>query len=184
LTTRACHVLHLLPDLNTGGGQIVVLRLIEAMRDFPHRHMVCYVKPAATMRRQFEASGIETVGLNLGGVRDLPRAMWRLASLVKHHRIDVIHANNTVPDLPIGLLLSLFTRATLFNTLHTVRPLQAPTPFRQLLDKARQRVMSRLVSRYFVVSEAAFGAWRQHLRELGVPKRRLRVLSPGVDLRQ
>src|SRR5688572_24403529 len=95
-------VLHMLPDLQVGGGQHLLLRHLSGMdRDVIENH-VCVVGPPEEMRPAFERLGVPCHSLGLTSRWRLPVAAGRLLRLLARLRIEVIHTNNTATDRTLG----------------------------------------------------------------------------------
>jgi glycosyltransferase involved in cell wall biosynthesis len=193
-------ILHLEPDLEIGGGQEWLLRMIPALNALVlangsggvgagFEHIVCAVTAGGALEEQFRAAGIETIVLNAAGLVDIISGVLRLCRFCLERRISLIHTNNTLSDSLYGQLAALICRLPVVNTLHS-EPRGARADQHQI---ARQRFFAALkllfrnwlmrrTTRHFVaVSERVRVAWRPYLRRLGKFDQ-ITVLPPGLNV--
>src|SRR5690606_6785006 len=96
-------ILHVLPTLAVGGGQSLLLHNIAAGDSSRFRHIVCHVRAPDDMAPAFLARGVPSFGLGVRGPATQPAALARLLRAIAREKIDLIHTNNTLPDLRFGL---------------------------------------------------------------------------------
>lgn len=175
-------ILHLLPTLALGGGQALVLRTAAAGDRRRFRHIVCHVRRPDEMSPAFLARGMLTYSLDVRGPSSQPAAMARLFRLVAREKVDLVHTNNTLPDLRFGLSAAAAFRLPAVNTLHTEEVIGAPTSAgarlqQRLLDAAARRSLKRAVA----VSPAARQAWLPRMAQMGLSPEDVTVVTPGVE---
>jgi glycosyltransferase involved in cell wall biosynthesis len=175
-------ILHLLPTLALGGGQALVLRTAAAGDRQRFRHIVCHVRRPDEMSPAFLARGILTHCLDVRGPSSQPAAMARLFRLVAREKVDLVHTNNTLPDLRFGLTAAAAFRLPAVNTLHTEEVIGAPDGAaarlqQRLLDAAARRALKRAVA----VSPAARQAWLPRKAAMGRAPDDVAVVTPGVE---
>lgn len=115
--SRPFRILHVLPDLQMGGGQLVVLRSIKYMDKARFRNQVCYLCEDHGMEADFVEADARPVCLGYRKGRRV-RTLWRLIRLIRTERIDLIHTNNTPLDRTYGQLAAILCGVPLVNTLH------------------------------------------------------------------
>lgn len=115
-------VLHLLPDLAVGGGQVMVLRLSKRMRKKGVGVLVASYGSCNDMSAQFQRAGIRVVELGLGGLRDLPKAVSQLGPHLKDQDVSIVHTHGTPADKMLGHALSKRYQLAHVTTLHGMPP--------------------------------------------------------------
>lgn len=179
-------VLHMLPDLELGGGQLLLLRNVSAMDRSEFSHVVCGVRAAGTMHEQFRAAGLELHTLGLRSPAGMPAALHRLVRIVRDRGIDLIHTNNTGTDRLFGQAAALVCGRPVVNSLHS--PLQYGRRQRGL-GKVAQRVrlrVDRAVARRTIRHVVAVGQsvreeWHGYFRALGVADEHHTIVHPGLE---
>jgi glycosyltransferase involved in cell wall biosynthesis len=92
-------ILLLITDLQVGGTPTVVRELAIRLRAASDAHVeVACLSPWGPVAEQLKEAGVTVTPLNARGVRDLPRVVRRLVTLIASHRIDTVfsfllHAN-------------------------------------------------------------------------------------------
>ena len=150
-------VLHILPDLEIGGGQLVLLWTLEAMGDSDAgswRHLVL-AAGGGQMESEFRrvASKVVVTDGVLGGIRAGRR-------ILAEGHVDLIHCNNTSSDRLIGQLMSLRAGPPLVNTLHGV----APERSRWNVKRRLNRFLGRKIAWTIGVSADAAKSYADILR--------------------
>ncbi len=176
--------MHLLPDFARGGGQQVLLGLIEGMQETGVEHLVCGLGDGP-MQAEYGALNIATVALPNEG--RLGRTVVELVRLARRSRVDLIHTNDTPRDRLTGQAVALCCRLPMVNTFHgcAAPPLPAPERLsglpRFLLHRARRGANARLVratTRHFIAVSAA--ARDARCRYFGLDPSQVTVVPPGV----
>jgi glycosyltransferase involved in cell wall biosynthesis len=110
-------VLHVLPDLQIGGGQTIVLNhILHADRD-RFDLGVCYLGPDDDMRPAFVAAGVVPVHLGHRAGSG-PRTVAALARMIRREQVDVVHVHSDI-DRKYGQLASLLAGVPVVGHLHS-----------------------------------------------------------------
>ena len=178
MTTESLRVLHMLPNMQLGGGQILLLRNIEAMRKLGVESTVCSVwrDQGLTMTRRFEDAGIPCYNLKLRRSL-LPLAVRELVHLVRARGIQLIHTNNTSSDRRMGVLAGKLTSLPVLNSFHSMEA--RPSPY----DRLEQLYLRHAYAGGIAVSETVKKAWLPHAERIGLPAHLVEVVHPGLELR-
>ncbi len=106
LTPR--RVMHVITGLDTGGAETMLANLVIAQADAPHPPMVVSLLPGGTQAQRIRDAGVEMWDLNMSRGRPAPRAVRRLATLIKENRPRFIQGWMYHADLMAlaGLFLS------------------------------------------------------------------------------
>jgi glycosyltransferase involved in cell wall biosynthesis len=84
-------VLHVIADLNTGGAEGMLKRLIGAHQDTAEfEHEVISLKSAGTIGPQLQEMGIAVTALDMRGHASIPLTLMRLARLFRRRRPDLV----------------------------------------------------------------------------------------------
>ena len=171
-------VLHTLPDMVLGGGQVLVLRNILGFDPRLFESFVCAVwrDDEHAMTDQYRAEGVPILNLQLRRSH-LPLAVAQMVRYVGQNRIDLIHTNNTPWDRRFGALAGRICGVPVVNTFHSMRFPSPPgwgTIDRWLLDGRYRRVTT--------VSKAVREAWAGDIVALGLSGDQVDVVYPGLEL--
>lgn len=100
----AKRILHILPDLNAGGAEMMLVRLVEAQRKTGgYEHRAISLRGFGRVGPLLEAQGVEVEALGLTSLARLPRILLRLTRLIRAARPDVVHTWMYHSDLFGGL---------------------------------------------------------------------------------
>ncbi|MEZ5233930.1 MAG: glycosyltransferase family 4 protein [Acidimicrobiales bacterium] len=177
-------VLHLLPDLATGGGQVIVHNLVTAPAEGVH-HVVAALG-GGPMEAAFDAAGVTVVRCDARGPFGPVRAGLALSRLVRGEGCEVIHTNNTPRDRIVGLVVAALTGRPLVNTLMAVATSHQPRrPGEPVARFARRRLgnlVNRLLARLGPLRITALSdtVRRSHAAALRLPPERIEVIPPGI----
>ena len=176
-TKRPGRIVILITTLTFGGAETQVVRLATELKMRGWKvSVVCMVKPTAYVS-QLEAQKIPVHSLDMKrGVPDL-RAIFRLASLIRDFRPDVVHCHMFHANL-LGRVARLFCRIpALVCTAHNLRETSerdGPTWHKELL----YRITDPLADRTTIICNAAF---ERYVRVGAVPRRKFQMIPNGVD---
>jgi glycosyltransferase involved in cell wall biosynthesis len=154
-------VLHLLPDLQIGGGQTIVLNGLR-YADLDHVDpIVCYLDPADDMVPPFTDAGYPPRRIAHEPGRGL-LTVAKLVRLIRDERVDVIHVHSDL-DRTYGQLAALVTGIPVVSHLHAVwvhfgpnlpaDPSSVQKARAHALAQVRNRVERRTVGHYLAESE-------------------------------
>lgn len=174
-------ILHMLPDLQTGGGQSLILNNISHMDKSRFRNIVCYVRPENDFEQAFLDAGIETFCLDHRPGHGL-RTLLRLVRLIRRQRIEIVHTNNTRTDRVYGQMAALLCRVPVVNNLHMPsgpgRERLLARPFTLF-----QNWLWRLTVRHVIaVSEEVRSTWVQYNTTGRFSGQTASVINAGIDL--
>ncbi len=176
-TKRPGRIVILITTLTFGGAETQVVRLATELKTRGWTVcVVCMVKPTAYMS-QLEAQHIPVHSLDMKrGVADV-RAVFRLASLIRDFRPDIVHCHMFHANL-LGRVTRLFCRIpALVCTAHNFRETSeqdGPTWHKELL----YRITDPLADKTTIICNAAF---ERYVRVGAVPRRKFQMIPNGVD---
>lgn len=111
-------VLHLLPDLQVGGGQTVVLnQLLGTDRERFEIEVAALVARGPVGADLASASGAPVVDLGQRGLFGAPAAVKRLVQHLRRHDVDLLHVHSD-RDRKVGQLAALVTGVPVVGHLH------------------------------------------------------------------
>lgn len=189
-------VLHILPDLSLGGGQVVVLRHLRVMAVRGQRPLVTYCRPIRDLESRFREAGVDPIDLGYRRLTDTPRAVRRLVKAINEHRVDVVHTHGTPLDKYFGHIAEMSSGACHVTTLHGNPPQtwrNTESGLRGTLRKLKNDLVFRgdwLLNRQTVrgitaVSDAVLEAWRPILQSGGFDQRaEIEVIYSGVPIEE
>lgn len=177
--TPPMRVLHVLPDLGTGGGQMLVLELAKALR--PHAEVeVAFLGGPEDLRQDFERCGVPVHRLLASGCWPRARATLTLVRLTRNRAIDVLHAHSS-PDKHITQAAGLITRRPVIAHLHVWRDHahrdQGMT--RRVRSWARRLAGLLTVRCYIAISESVMAA---NVSTIARANHRLVLVRNGISL--
>ena len=170
-------VLMLITTLGFGGAETQVVRLASDLKSRGWDVAVaCLVAPCAFVG-QLESIGVSVHSLDMPrGIPD-PRAIWRLRSLIREFRPDVVHSHMVHANL-LGRIVRLVCRFPAFIcTVHNLRETSersGATWHKELL----YRITDPLADMTTIICEAAF---ERYVRVRAVPPGKLKMIPNGVD---
>lgn len=101
-------ILHIVPDLNAGGAEMMMKRLIEAHLDNPHyEHRVVSLRGSGAVGPLLTAMGVEVETLGLKSVRQLPGTVRALRRRIQALRPDIVQTWMYHADLFGGIAARL-----------------------------------------------------------------------------
>lgn len=177
-------ILHVLPDLAVGGGQVLLLRQIKA-RGPGVTHHVVYVKDRRDMLGQFEAAGAHCHFVPSRRVGGTVRSGLTIARLAKSVGALVLHTNNTGDDRRPGMIAAWKASLPLVNTLHAegeARGGRGSRGVRGWMRGVEDVVARRVTRRVVAVSRHVLSCWEWRLAEMGIGTAFHRVIHPGLDV--
>ena len=175
----------MLPDLDVGGGQQVVLRNITHSDRSCFRHSICYFLPNHDLAPAFHEAGFPTIFIPVGGWRSSLHVLKRLTDFVRKEKIDLIHVNGTPIDKLYGQIAAAICRVPVVLTLHGPkwRPGRLGGIIKNGLRELAEYALEPMVTRHVIsVSDAVQESWRIHLHSRGLPPDRMSVIHNGVPV--
>jgi len=170
MNQRPGKILQVLPRLDTGGAERVVIEITEALTELGHQTLIACdggILSAAAMR-----AGAEIVTLPMASKSPftMRRNAARLAKLIRERNIDLIHAHSRAPAWS-ALWAARRTKTPLVTTYHGTYNENAPF-------KRRYNAVMAAGDRVIAVSEFIGGLVRTRHK---VGEDRLRIIPGGVD---
>jgi len=186
--TNRLVVLHVLPDLAVGGGQVLLLRQI-ATKSTGVSHHVVFVRDKRDMQAAFESAGATCHFVESRGALGFRKAGREIARLVALIGAAVIHTNNTGLDRRPGMIAADVAGLPLVNTLHAEGASKARTRrggvkgfVAGVARVWEDRLAKRVTRGVIAVSRHVLASWQWRLDEIGIDASRVRVVHPGLDL--
>ncbi len=85
-------VVHVITDLQTGGAEMALKRLVKAHGGVPDlRHEVISLRNLGTIGSELQASGVRVASLGMRGFSDIPAGFARIVRRLRRARPDVVH---------------------------------------------------------------------------------------------
>jgi glycosyltransferase involved in cell wall biosynthesis len=173
-----------LPDLERGGGQVVVLQL-AAHRDASRFDVhVARLQGPDRVAPAFRALGVEPILLDHGD-DGLAAAAFELGRHVRHRDIDIIHVHSD-QDRKVGQLAAVLTGRPVVGHLHSPWPhLDAMAPSRpgvlpaelSELKAVGRRAVERRVVQHYIAAGAEVAAF--HVGLVDAP---IAIVDNGIDV--
>jgi glycosyltransferase involved in cell wall biosynthesis len=151
-------ILHIVPDLNPGGAELMMKRLIESHLEDPrYEHRVISLRELRAIGPALRAQGIEVEALGLASMLRLPGALWRLARRIRAARPDIVQTWMYHADLLGGLAArSVGCRHILWGVRIADIGAQVGVPrLTSWIRSACARLSSRIPSKIVYVAESA-----------------------------
>jgi len=164
-------ILFLSTSMGMGGADSQLLSATRALRSRGHEVMIVSLTPLGPMGFEARSTGIPIESLEMRRGLPDPRGLWRLVSLVRAWRPDVVHSHMVHANLMARALRLIAPVPALVSTIHNIYE-------GGRLRMLGYRVTNALVDHMTIVSEAAFDRF---VGEGIVPKEILRVIPNGVD---
>jgi glycosyltransferase involved in cell wall biosynthesis len=124
---RVCHLLH---HLALGGVENQLLRLVEAMGEYPVSHTVCYFGDDDSLLEEMEGAGadvrrLETTGPTAADQFD-PRSLLRLWQFLREGSFDVLHTHVSLYVPVVGRVCGRLSGTPVVGTYHNTRETYHP----------------------------------------------------------
>lgn len=164
-------ILFLSTSMGMGGADSQLLAAASELRARGHEVQVVSMTPLGPMGVRAQSLGIPTISLEMArGVPD-PRALVRLARLIRTWRPDVVHSHMVHANLMARAVRLFAPVPALVSTIHNIYEGGA-------ILMTGYRLTNRLADHMTIISEAAA---ERFIREGIVPREMLRVVPNGVD---
>lgn len=162
-------VLRVIPDLQVGGVQRMMLRTIQGLAEYGIQTEVCSLKQPGDLADTFRDAGIRLHVVHFKSRLD-PFGLLSLRRLALHGGFDAVHGHMYAANLAVNVALAGQRRLSVLNHYHSITP--APK-----MGQARKvRATCRLADQIIAVSDAV----RRPLLELGVPAQLTTVVYNGI----
>ncbi len=171
------HVLHVIPSLETGGAERVLLHLLKRLDRTRFCCSLLCLKAAGEWAAEAARLGVEVRVAKVRGYWDLPGLM-RVGNLIRKVRPDLVHSH-------------LFPANLVLRTVRFLRRAFGIAPFRLVtsehtleMERIGERIINRmtwwLADQVIAVSESVAAYARC---AYGVPAARIRIIRNGIALR-
>jgi glycosyltransferase involved in cell wall biosynthesis len=151
-------ILHVMPDLNPGGAELMMKRLIEShLADPRFEHRVISLRELRAVGPPLLAQGVQVEALGLTSMARLPGTLWRLFRRIRAARPDVVQTWMYHSDLLGGLAAQMAgCRRILWGVRIADIGAQAGIPrMTSWIRSACARLSSRIPTRIVYVAESA-----------------------------
>lgn len=162
-------VLRVIYDLQVGGVQRMLLRVLPLLKERGVVTEVCCLREEGDLAATFRAQGFPVHVIGMTSRLD-PRGLLRLRRLGQRLRCDVVHAHMYASNVAAALAFA-------GSGVRVLGSFHSQTPFSGSGQARMARWTAGLVHRFIAVSEAV----RAPLLEAGLPAERVRVIHNGVD---
>jgi len=87
---REVKIAHIITDLDIGGAEMMLLKLLRHFKDEDYSHFVVSLKPAGSVGRMLEREGFRVYSLGLNRINGL-RSFLTLLSILQRERPRIVH---------------------------------------------------------------------------------------------
>ncbi|HKJ62646.1 MAG TPA: glycosyltransferase family 4 protein [Hyphomicrobiales bacterium] len=185
-------VLHLLPDLSVGGGQMMVLRLASALRQKRCAVIVAFCKSDRAMSAEYGRAGIPIFDLGMSTFTHIAKAERKLEKIARDNDVSMIHTHGTKYDKILGHILSRRLNIPEVTTLHGMPPIYKVErlSLRNLARVCWERAAFKLdwwlarnrLDGVTAVSQPVLEAWRPRLNQADYKRtRKEQVIHWGIE---
>ena len=172
-------VLHIIADLDTGGAEMALKRLVQShVGDARYQHGIVSLRDLGTIGPALQAQGVEVVALELDRPWDAPSALWRLTRVIRDSRPDVVHTWMYHSDLLGGLAARLAGSRALMWSVRASKIDVGVSGITHLVRWVCARLSRFVPARISYVAEAA----RQSHERLGYDASKSVVTVNGFNL--
>ncbi|RKE72320.1 glycosyltransferase [Pseudorhodoplanes sinuspersici] len=178
MTNRALKIFHIITDLDVGGAEMALMRLVSNPSSLPMQHQVISLKSGGKLEDEIRANGIPVTTIGLNGARDFGNAFVQLARLFRTKRPDLIVTWLYHADF-LGTLANLSTvRAPL---IWNIRCADMDLSKYSALTRTLPRILAKL-SRCATVIVTNSNAGRRAHEAYGYRARYWQTIPNGFDL--
>jgi glycosyltransferase involved in cell wall biosynthesis len=169
-TTRRLRVMQVVLQLGPGGTERLVIEIVRSLAQTVDMSVCCLDEPGA-WAGELTSQGVPVVGLGRRpGFR--PGLAYRLARLIKHEGVNVLHCHHYSPFVYGQFAALLRPGLRVVFTEHGRLSDDGPSPKRRLVNPW----LGRLPHQIFAVSEDL----RRHMAGEGLPENRIEVVYNGI----
>lgn len=164
--------LHLIPDLDIGGAQRMVLTLVKELDKEKYNVKVCYWLGEGELKDEIEKAGIEVIDLKVKN-GSLLGVIFKLIKLIKKNKIKLIHTHLFDADL-CGFLATRWAKVPIM-----VITIQSIFFLKKKKHALRYKIMSLFVDRFLPVSDSLaqhFISWAR------INPNKVTTVHNGIDL--
>ena len=166
------NILHIVPDLNIGGAQRMVLALLKQLDKEKYNVKVCYWLGEGELKDEIEKAGIEVIDLKVKN-GSLLRVIFKLIKLIKENKIKLIHTHLFDTDL-CGFLATRWAKVPIMIiSIHSIFFLKKKK------HALRYKIISLFIDRFLPVSDSLaqhFISWAR------INPNKVTAVSNGIDM--
>lgn len=171
-------ITHVITDINPGGAELALLRLVEATRD-RCAHTIIVISHWDPLRPSFEGLGASVITIGLGRRHPNPIRFARLARALRKSSPDVVQTWLPAGDLLGGLCARLVTRApVVWNLRNSELDPQRSHRLTRAITRLNGKLSRHVPMRIVAVGERAAEVHRQ----LGYRRDRIVIIRNGFAL--
>ena len=174
-------ILHILPDLTTGGAEMMMKRLVESHLSHPeYEHRVISLRTLGTVGPPLQAQGTHVEALGLTSMVDLPRALFHLTRRIRAIGPDIVQTWMYHADLFGGLCaMAAGCRRIIWGVrIADIKPEFGVSRLTLIVRRACARLSSVIPKRIVYVAESA----RRIHEQLGYDRSKSIVIENGYKL--
>lgn len=165
------HVLHVISELNPGGMEFGVVKLVNGLNPRRIRSTICSTRPAGDNMKRLVSSDVRVIELRRRDGND-PRLVWELFRVFRRERPNIVHTH-AWGTLLEGLIAARLARVpVVIHGEHGTLQLQ---PRQRVVQRHAWGRVDRLLSVSSRLSE-------RMAREIDFPIDRITTIRNGVDL--
>jgi glycosyltransferase involved in cell wall biosynthesis len=170
-------VVHLITDLNVGGAEVMLVRLIERLDRNRIENVVIALDATGPLATRIRQTGVAVFGLDMTPNWISPFALWRLATLLRRLRPDILQTWLYHADFAglIGGALARVPRIVWNIRCAELDPRDHPRSLRPLL-----RLLAFASARPRAIVSNSIVARRAH-EQLGYSPQRWSIIPNGFD---
>jgi len=175
---RPIHVVHLITDLDVGGAEMMLLRLVAAADRARFRMSVVSMTALGPVGSELAALGIKVQTLGMSRAVPDPRGLFRLVTILRREPADLLQTWLYHADL-LGLLATGLARVP--RLVWNLRCSDMELGRYSLLSATLPRLLARLSGRPDAILVNSLAGKMVHER-LGYRPRRWEVVPNGIDV--
>jgi glycosyltransferase involved in cell wall biosynthesis len=174
-------ITHVITDLNAGGAEITLYRLLSSSNRGVFRHEVVSMLGDGPIGVRIRTLGIPVYPVQVRGLASIPKMLYSVAAQVRQTRPDIVHTWMYHSDLAGGIAAKLFTSAKIIWHIHH-KDLTPP------LMRLRTRYVARACARLSrsipdTIICCSKAAMKTHA-DFGYDAERMTVIPNGFDLNE
>lgn len=178
ITTKGsapARVLHIVPDLWTGGAEVMLAQLIEHT-DTAFEHRLLSLRSLGDIGPRLEAAGIHVEALNIHGWLAAIFKLFRLRRVIRNYRPDIVHTWLYQGNVAGGLAARLSSDARVVWELHC-GPLESSKYRTRLIRWLGGKLSAFIPDRIICCANSV----KEAHAELGYADCKMLVIPNGID---
>ncbi|MDD5680516.1 MAG: glycosyltransferase [Candidatus Omnitrophica bacterium] len=168
--TRKVKIAHIITDLDIGGAELMLLKILRNSDINSYRHLVISLKPKGKVTKGIEDAGIRVISLNMKWY-NFPVCLWRLYGILKTEKPDIVHSYLFHAELA-GRICGRIAGVPI--VISSLRSVDVGSDFRRLL----LRLTDNLVDAVTAVSDKVA---YEHVNKRITKKEKIKVIYNGLE---